>query len=83
MSSRKRLLLRILPGLVPLRSAKFVQVSDDIDPEASCWAIVRKRTSTISSTEASLRRVKEISKAMSAPSLSGQKPDAAGKAFPR
>jgi hypothetical protein len=52
MSSRKRLLLRILLGLVPLRSAKFVQVFDDIAPEASRWAIVRKRTLQTSSTEA-------------------------------
>jgi hypothetical protein len=62
MSSRERLLLRILPGLVPLRSAKFVQVCDDIAPIASRWAIVRKRTSTTSSTEVSLHRVKEITR---------------------
>jgi hypothetical protein len=47
------------------------------------WFGVCELHLTSSSTEVSLQRVKEISKAMSAPPLSGQKPDAAGRAFPR
>jgi hypothetical protein len=47
------------------------------------WFGVCELHLTSSSTEVSLRRVKETSKAMSAPSSSRQKPDVAGEAFPR